>query len=63
MLRERRNELKVTQRRFAEMCDLAPNTIIQMERGTGNARLSTLFTALEVLGLSFELVPKRLGDA
>jgi len=61
MLRERRMALAITQRQLAEMCDLAPNTIIQLERGTGNARLNTLLSVLDVLGLSLDLMPKQLS--
>lgn len=60
MLRERRNALGVTQLELAEMCKVAPNTIIQIERGTGNARLTTLLCITDILGLHLDLVPKRL---
>jgi len=60
-IRERRRALKVTQISLAEMCDVAPNTIIKMERGTGNARLQTLLRVTDVLGLSLELATKRLS--
>ncbi|MFK8055858.1 MAG: helix-turn-helix domain-containing protein [Saprospiraceae bacterium] len=60
-LRERRKALNVTQLSLAEMCSLAPNTIINLERGTGNARLETLFRITDVLGLSLDFVPKRLS--
>lgn len=60
MLRERRNALGVTQLELAEMCKVAPNTIIQIERGTGNARLTTLLRITDILGLHLDLVPKRL---
>ena len=60
MLRERRNALGVTQRELAEMCKVAPNTIIQIERGTGNARLATLIRIADVMGLSLAFVPKQL---
>ncbi len=63
LIRGRRKALGVTQLKLAAMCKLAPNTIIQLERGTGNARLDTLLGVLDMLGLQIDLVPKRLGDA
>jgi len=62
-IRQRRKSFGVTQRALAEMCDLAPNTIIQLERGTGNARLTTLLRITGVLGLDLALRPQDLRHA
>ena len=62
-IRRRRKSFGVTQKALAEMCELAPNTIIQLERGTGNARLATLLRVTGVLGLDIVLRPQDMRDA
>lgn len=48
-VKNRRLELKMTQQHLAEECDFDRGTIIEIEKGTSNVRLSTLATIADVL--------------
>lgn len=53
-LKNRRSELKITQRQLADFCDLSHNGISQIEVGEKSVRLSTLLKLGKILG--FKLV-------
>lgn len=48
-VRNRRLELKMSQQELAEECDFDRGTIVEIEKGTSNVRLSTLATIADVL--------------
>ena len=58
-IKARRLALKIKQQDLADLADLAVvsiNTIVAIERGTGNPRMDTLLSVCDVLGL--QLVTK-----
>lgn len=54
-LKEKREELGLTQERLAEISDLPRTTITKVESGSRNATLETLMRIAEALGSSVEL--------
>lgn len=55
-IKKRRNELQITQQTLADLAGIGINTLVAIERGTGNPSLGTLLAVLDTLGL--ELVCK-----
>ena len=53
-IKKRRNDLKITQQTLADLAGVGINTLVAMERGTGNPSLSTLQTVLATLGLELK---------
>ncbi len=58
-IKERRKALKVTQPTLAALAGVGLNTLVAIERGSGNAKLDTLLAVLDTLGLQFDI---RLKD-
>lgn len=58
-IRERRKALGVTQPTLATLAGIGLNTLVAIERGSGNAKLDTLLTVLNTLGLQLDI---RLKD-
>ncbi|MBI4404731.1 MAG: helix-turn-helix transcriptional regulator [Deltaproteobacteria bacterium] len=56
VLKNRRNELQITQKQLADFCDLSHNGISQIEMGEKSIRLSTLLKLGKMLG--FKIVIK-----
>ena len=54
---ERRHELGLTQRAFAEQCGFSHSAIARMESGRQIPNLTTLAKLLAALGLTIRLVP------
>lgn len=54
-IRERRQQLNVTQQTLADLAEVSINTIVAIERGTGNPSLSTLIRILDTLGLEIKV--------
>ncbi|MBO8433310.1 MAG: helix-turn-helix transcriptional regulator [Bacteroidetes bacterium] len=50
-IKARRQALKVTQQEVADLADVSINTIVAVERGTGNPQIETLLSICHVLGL------------
>ena len=48
---ERRKKLGISQHTLADLAGVGINTLVAMERGTGNPSLSTLLKVLDCLGL------------
>ena len=48
---ERRKKLGISQQTLADLAGVGINTLVAMERGTGNPSLSTLLKVLDCLGL------------
>ncbi len=47
----RRQELKIKQQELADLASVSINTIVAVERGTGNPQIETLLSICHVLGL------------
>ena len=47
----RRKALKLNQQELANLANLSINTIVAIEKGTGNPRLSTTLTICDILEL------------
>ena len=54
-IKQRRQQLKVTQQELADLSMVGINTLVAIERGQGNSRISTLMPILDVLGLKLEI--------
>lgn len=50
-IKARRQALKVTQQEVADLADVSINTIVAVERGTGNPQIENLLSICHVLGL------------
>ncbi|MDE5788129.1 MAG: helix-turn-helix domain-containing protein [Bacteroidaceae bacterium] len=50
-IRLRRQHLHVTQQEVADLADVNINTVVAIERGTGNPKIETLLAICDVLGL------------
>ncbi len=59
--RLRRKELQITQPQLAELAQVSVNTIIKLERGTGNPTLDVLIKIGDILGLELTLKAKSLN--
>lgn len=57
-IKNRRDDLKITQNELAELADISPNTLYKIERGQANPSLRILGQILDVLGLEIQLVSK-----
>lgn len=55
-IKARRLALKIKQQELADLAVVSINTIVAIERGTGNPRIDTLLSVCDVLGL--QLVTK-----
>ncbi len=55
VLKNRRNELHITQKQLADFCDLSHNGISQIEMGEKSVRLSTLLKLGKMLGFKVVL--------
>lgn len=51
----RRQELGLRQQELADLAEVGINTLVAIERGTGNPSLKTLERIAEVLGLELRL--------
>jgi len=57
-IRDRRNELNITQPHLAELANISTNTLYKLERGQGNPSLKVLDKLAEVLGMEIILKVK-----
>lgn len=55
MIKNRRNELQLTQQNLADLAEVGINTIVAIERGTGNPSLGTLQKICDVIGYRVSL--------
>lgn len=58
--KRRRKELKITQAQLAELTQISVNTLVQLERGTGNPTLDILTKVADALGLELTLQARKL---
>lgn len=59
-IKERRILLGITQQDLSDLSGVALRTIKQVETGKGNPSVNTLNKMVDVLGMSMELVIKKL---
>ena len=50
-IKRRRQVLQITQQELADLANVSINTVVAVERGTGNPRIETLLSICNVLGL------------
>jgi y4mF family transcriptional regulator len=58
-LKERRQSLKITQPRLAELAGVSVNTLYKLERGQSNPTIEVVSKIAEVLGMELTLQVKR----
>lgn len=61
VIRDRRKHLGVNQQTLAELAGVGINTLLAIERGESNPKLSTLLAILDTLGLKMEVKHKELS--
>lgn len=54
-IKQRRKSLNITQPTLAALADVGLNTLVNIERGNGNARINTIIAILETLGMKIDL--------
>ncbi len=62
ILKERRDELKITQGQLAEMANVGLRTLKAIEGGNANPTLETMNKLLDVLGLELMIDIKNLKN-
>ena len=50
-IKVRRTDLKIRQQELADLAGVSINTVVAIERGTGNPSIKTLVSVCDVLGL------------
>lgn len=50
-IKDRRKALKITQKELADLAGISINTVVAVERGQGDPKISTYFSICKVLGL------------
>ena len=55
-IKSRRTELGLTQSELAGLAEVSINTIVAIERGTGNPSLSTLEKICKVMGIEIRCI-------
>ncbi len=58
-IKERRKVLEITQTELADLAGISTNTVVAVERGQGDPKISTYLSICEVLGL--EMATKLKG--
>lgn len=57
-IKNRRNELRITQPHLAELAQISTNTLYKLERGQGNPTIEVLSKVAEVLGMELKFEVK-----
>ena len=55
-IRSRRKALKITQRELADLAGISINTVVAVERGQGDSKISTYTAICNVLGLKLNAI-------
>ena len=55
IIKTRRKELKLDQRTLALLSDVGLNTVVAVERGEGNPKISTILSLLDTMGLQINV--------
>jgi len=59
-LKERRNQLGITQLDLSDLAGISANTLYKIERGQANPTLEVLFKLTDVLGMELILQVKKI---
>lgn len=59
IIKERRKYLQVDQSTLADLAGISINTLVALERGTGNPRLDTILKIADTLGLQLRMSLKQ----
>ncbi len=60
-LKDRREQLGVTQEQLSELADVALRTVKELDSGKGNPTVSTLIKLADVLGMELKLDVRKTG--
>ena len=55
LIKTRRSSLKLRQQELADLAQVNINTVVGIERGTGNPNIKTLIGICEILGLDIKI--------
>ena len=58
LIKTRRKSLKIDQRTLALLAGVGLNTVVAVERGEGNPKISTLISLLDTIGLQIKIALK-----
>lgn len=58
IIKTRRKELSIDQLTLAELAGVGINTLVAIERGSGNPKTDTLLSVLDTLGLQIKIILK-----
>lgn len=58
VIKARRKALKVDQRTLALLAGVGLNTLVAVERGEGNPKISTILSLLDTMGLQIKVTLK-----
>lgn len=58
LIKTRRKALKIDQRTLALLAGVGLNTIVAVERGEGNPKISTILSLLDTMGLQIKITLK-----
>jgi len=58
IIKDRRKSLIITQPTLAALAGVGLNTLVAIERGNGNAKIKTILTVLDTLGLKIDVTLK-----
>lgn len=60
VIKTRRNALKIDQQTLALLAGVGLNTVVAVERGEGNPKISTILSLLDTMGLQIKVTLKDL---
>ena len=61
LLRSRRKGMGMTQTHAADLCNVGPRFIVELERGKETAQLGKILQVLRGYGLEFCVTPRKIG--
>jgi y4mF family transcriptional regulator len=61
IIKERRKHLGINQQTLADLAGVGINTLVAIERGDGNPKLTTLFSVLDTLGLQISIHVRKIN--
>ena len=61
IIKERRKHLGINQQTLADLAGVGINTLVAIERGDGNPKLTTLFSVLDTLCLHISIHVRKIN--
>ncbi len=58
LIKKRRKSLKIDQQTLALLAGVGLNTVVAVERGEGNPKISTILSLLDTMGLQIKVTLK-----